>query len=66
MGARERVVDAIEAPVTEAEKLLAEAQHADEHTRLTILMTAWFRGIAGALEELALELDEQRRERNEQ
>ncbi|HEX3806747.1 MAG TPA: hypothetical protein VHV52_08195 [Gaiellaceae bacterium] len=61
MGVRERVVDAIGDPVNEAEKLLAEAQHADEHTRLTILMTGWFRGLAAALEELAIELDEQHR-----
>jgi class 3 adenylate cyclase len=61
MGVRERVVDAIGDPVNEAERLLAEAQHADEHTRLTILMTGWFRGLAAALEELAIELDEQRR-----
>jgi hypothetical protein len=61
MGARERVVAALEAPVAEAEKLLAETPHADEHTRLSILMTGWFRGVAGALEELAVELDEQRR-----
>jgi hypothetical protein len=65
MGVRERVVGAIGEPVNEAEKLLAEAQHADEHTRLTILMTGWFRGIAAALEEIAVELDEQRRQRNE-
>ncbi|HZQ82243.1 MAG TPA: hypothetical protein VFB25_09750 [Gaiellaceae bacterium] len=65
MSTRERVVTAIEARVIEAEKLLAEAVDADEHARLSILITGWCRGIAGALEEIAVELDEQRRERHE-
>jgi hypothetical protein len=65
MSVRERVVEAIEGPVLAAEKLLTEAQHADDHTRLELLVNGWFRGIAAGLEEIAVELDEQRRERNE-
>jgi len=65
MSVRERVVSAIEARVTEADKLLAETADADDHTRLSILVSGWFRGLAGALEEIAVELDEQRRERQE-
>lgn len=61
MGVRDRVVQALEDPVLQAEKLLAEAQHADGHTRLELLVNGWFRGIAAALEEIAVELDEQRR-----
>jgi hypothetical protein len=57
MGLRERVQQAISSPVSEAEKLLAEAQHADAHERLSILVSGWFRGIAAALEEVALDVD---------
>jgi hypothetical protein len=57
MGVRERVQEAINASTGRAEKVLSEAAHADEHERLTILVSGWFRGIAAALEEIALELD---------
>ena len=57
MGARERVRAAIEAPTAEAAKLLNELQHADEGERLTILINGWCRGLAAALEELALSID---------
>lgn len=57
VGVRERVQRAIESPVAEAERLLAETPHAEPHERLSILMTGWFRGIAGALDELAIELE---------
>jgi hypothetical protein len=64
MGVRERVRDAIEAPTAQAERLLDEARHADPYDRLTILLNGWFRALAGALEELAVELDDLR-ERSE-
>jgi hypothetical protein len=57
VGVRERVQRAIESPVAEAERVLAEAPHAKPHERLSILMNGWFRGIAGALDELAIELE---------
>lgn len=65
MGVRERVQRAIESPVAEAERLLAEAPNAKRSERLTILMTGWFRGIAGALDELAIELETIRAEQEE-
>jgi hypothetical protein len=61
-GLRERIRQAIEAPVGEAEKLLSELQDADAETRLSILISGWGRGLAGALEELAIAVDELRRE----
>jgi hypothetical protein len=57
MGVRERVQEAMNASTARAEKILAEAAHADQHERLTILINGWFQGIASALEEIALELD---------
>jgi hypothetical protein len=65
MGLRERVSMAITSPVDEARKLLEETQHADEHVRLSILLDGWFRGIAGALDELAVEIDAMREERGQ-
>ena len=55
---RERVRQAIAGPVAEAEQLLADLQDADADTRLSILVSGWFRGLAAALEELALALDD--------
>jgi hypothetical protein len=55
---RERIQLAIEAPVTEAEKLLNELKDADSETRLSILISGWSRGLASALEELAIAVDE--------
>jgi hypothetical protein len=57
-GLRDRVRQAIEAPVGEAEKLLNELNDADRETRLSILITGWSRGLAAALEELAIAVDE--------
>lgn len=57
-GLRERIRQAIEAPVAEAEKLLADLKDADGETRLTILISGWSRGLASALEELAIAVDE--------
>jgi len=65
MSLRERVQRAIASPVDDAERLLAQTPHAGDHERLTILIEGWFRGLAGALEELAIEVDELRRERFE-
>ncbi len=50
---------ALEAPVNESAKLEAELRHGDPDERLRIFLEGWFRGIAGALEELAVELDRQ-------
>jgi len=57
-GLRERIRLAIEAPVKEAEKLLNELKDADSETRLSILISGWSRGLASALEELAIAVDE--------
>jgi hypothetical protein len=65
VGLRERVRMAIDGPVGEAQKLLDGAPGADEHARLSMLVNGWFRGIAGALEEIALEVDALRAERFE-
>jgi hypothetical protein len=59
-GLRERIRQAIEAPVGEAEKLLNELKDADSETRLSILISGWSRGLAAALEELAITVDELR------
>lgn len=59
-GLRKRIHQAIEAPVAEAEKLLADLKDADSETRLTILISGWSRGLASALEELAIAVDELR------
>ena len=57
-GLRERIRLAIEGPVGEAEKLLNDLKDADSETRLTILISGWSRGLASALEELAIAVDE--------
>jgi hypothetical protein len=57
-GLRERIQLAIEAPVGEAAKLLNDLKDADSETRLTILISGWSRGLASALEELAIAVDE--------
>jgi hypothetical protein len=59
-GLRERIRLAIEAPVGEAEKLLHDLKDADGETRLSILISGWSRGLAAALEELAIAVDELR------
>ena len=58
MGVRERVHVALDTSTARTEKVLGEAVHADPHERLMILVNGWFQGIAAALEEIALELDE--------
>jgi hypothetical protein len=58
MPNRERVARAIEGPVEEAAKLLAELTDTDAHTRLTIAIDGWGRGLAAGLEELAVAVDE--------
>src|SRR5437879_12337545 len=58
MGQRERVRQAIEAPVGEANKLLEDLQNADSETRISILISGWGRGLAAGLEELAIAIDE--------
>jgi hypothetical protein len=57
-GLRERIQQAIKAPVEDAEKLLNELKDADSETRLTILISGWSRGLASALEELAIAVEE--------
>jgi hypothetical protein len=57
------VRDAIQASVDAAEQELRELQDADTETRLTVLIDGWARGLAAALEELAVAVDElERRE----
>jgi hypothetical protein len=58
MGTRERVRGAIQRPVDDAEQELRELQDADPTTRLTVLIDGWARGLAAALEELAIALDD--------
>jgi len=62
MGVRERVQRAIEGPVADAAKLVDEAVHADDHTKLSLQLNGWFRGISAAIEELAVELEVLREE----
>ena len=59
-GVRERVQRALAGPVAESEKLLADLGDADAETRLSILASGWFRGLAAALEELAIAVDDLR------
>lgn len=62
-GLRTRVRLAIETPVTESESLLNELTDADVETRLSILIRGWGRGVAAALEELAIAVEELQRTR---
>jgi hypothetical protein len=59
-GLRDRIRLAIETPVREAEKLRNELTDADSETRLSILIDGWCRGLASAIEELAIAIDELR------
>jgi hypothetical protein len=63
MGVRERVQEAIQAPVEAAAQELRELQDADVETRLTVLIDGWARGLAAALEELAVAIDDLERRR---
>jgi hypothetical protein len=58
VGQREHVRKAIEAPVSESEKLLAELTNATTETKLSILISGWGRGLAAGLEELAIAIAE--------
>jgi hypothetical protein len=58
MGLRERVQQAIEAPVGRAESLLDDVQDADVETKLSILINGWCRGVSAVLEELAIAIDD--------
>ena len=49
MGLGERVRQAIERPVEESEKLLAELGEADAATRLPLLLSGWFRGLGAPI-----------------
>jgi hypothetical protein len=60
MHARQRVHEAIEASVREAADL-AERSGAEGEDRLQFLVDGWGRGLASALEELAVTLDELQR-----
>jgi hypothetical protein len=55
---RARVRGAIADPVAEAEKLLAELDHAPIETTMPILLSGWGRGLAAGLEELARAIDQ--------
>jgi hypothetical protein len=57
MSLQNRVHTALETPVTAADKLVGELSDEEAHKRLAIQLDGWGRGIAGALEEIALELD---------
>jgi hypothetical protein len=55
---RERIRGSIAAQVDEAERLLNELKDADVETKLSMLISGWGRGLAAALEELAIAVDE--------
>jgi hypothetical protein len=57
------VRDAIQASVDGAEQELRQLQDADAETRLAVLIDGWARGVAAALEELAVAVDELERRR---
>jgi hypothetical protein len=57
MSLQNRVRTALETPVTAADKLVGELPDDEGHKRLAIQLDGWGRGIADALEEIALELD---------
>ena len=57
MGVRERVQEALAGPTGDAERLLNELRHGSTEERLTILIDGWCRGLAGALEEIAISVD---------
>jgi hypothetical protein len=57
MSLQNRVHTALETPVEAAEKLLGELPEDEVHERLAIQIDGWGRGIADALEEIAVDLD---------
>ncbi len=64
MGLRERVQQAITEPVSESERLLDQLESSDLEAKLSILISGWGRGLAAALEELAVALDDLRNQRS--
>jgi hypothetical protein len=57
VGTRERVRAAIDAPTAEAARLIGESPSAGDAQRLTVLIDGWCRGLAAAIEELAVSID---------
>lgn len=57
-GLRARIRRAIQEPVDRSAKLLDELQDGDDHTKLSILISGWGRGLAAGLEELAVAVEE--------
>jgi hypothetical protein len=57
MSLQNRVHTALETRVGAADKLVGELSDDEVHKRLAIQLDGWGRGIADALEEIALELD---------
>jgi hypothetical protein len=57
MSLQNRVQTALETPVDAADKVLGELSDDEVHKRLAIQLDGWGRGLAGALEEIAVELD---------
>jgi hypothetical protein len=57
LDARERVHAAIVDSVDAAERELEELRDSDTETRLSTLISGWARGLAAALEELAVAVD---------
>jgi hypothetical protein len=62
MELRERIRRAIQEPVARSEQLLDELEDANVETTLSILISGWGRGLAAALEELAIAIDQLRRQ----
>jgi hypothetical protein len=58
---RARVQRAIAEHVDASEEVLLQLENADEVTKLTTFASGWFRGLASALEEIAVEIDQMRR-----
>ena len=60
MGVLARVQRTFGAPTAEAQKVLAETPNTEAYERLSVFVNGRFRGLAAAIEELALELDAMR------
>jgi hypothetical protein len=65
MSERDRVRQAIQASVDHADALLEGLQESDLETRLRVVVDGWGRGIAAALEELAIALEDLRTRQDE-
>lgn len=66
MGLRERVRLAIDSPVDDVQRTLNDAPELDAATRLSLQLNGWFAGIAGALEEIAIEIDHLRERKDQE